>query len=82
MEKSDKKIQPRIGGMTCVNCQNKIEKELNHSRGIIKVNVSYTNGTAEIVYDESKISLRYRCWMGNLSCDHCMAERFNCCLGY
>lgn len=47
-----------IGGMTCVNCQNRIEKELNRTEGIIKAGVSYSRGTADIVYDESKISLK------------------------
>lgn len=56
MEKSDKKIQLRIGGMTCVNCQNKIEGKLSRSKGILRASVSYTNGTAEIIYDESRIS--------------------------
>ena len=51
------KIRLNIGGMTCVNCQNKIEKKLNQTNGIIRASVSYNNGTADIVYDESKLSL-------------------------
>ena len=51
------KIRLNIGGMTCVNCQNKIEKKLNQTKGIIRASVSYNNGTADIVYDESKLSL-------------------------
>lgn len=35
-----------IGGMTCVNCQNKIETALLHMAGIEIARVSYQNGTA------------------------------------
>lgn len=54
----DKTIQLNIGGMTCVNCQNKIEKKLNHTKGVISASVSYNNATADIVYDEESISLK------------------------
>lgn len=58
MEESHKKTQLRIGKMTCINCQNKIEKKLNHTKGIISAKVSYTNGTADILYNENEISLK------------------------
>lgn len=45
-----------IGGMTCVNCQNKIEKKLSATAGIEKVKVSYSKGTADITYDPDLIS--------------------------
>lgn len=48
----------RIGGMTCVNCQNRIEKKLNNTRGITSASVSYNNGTAKVTYDPSVISSR------------------------
>lgn len=51
-----KTIRLYIGGMTCVNCQNKIEKKLNQTEGIISASVSYNEATADIVYDEGKIS--------------------------
>ena len=47
----DKTIRLHIGGMTCVNCQNKIEKTLNHTVGVISASVSYNNAAADIVYD-------------------------------
>ena len=53
----DTRIRLKIGGMTCVNCQSKIEKTLNHTDGMIRVNVNYNNGTADLVYDGEKISL-------------------------
>ncbi len=58
METSNRNILLYIGGMTCVNCQNKIEKALSQTDGVIRANVSYNNGTADIVYDEEKISLQ------------------------
>lgn len=48
----------RIGGMTCVNCQNKIEKKLKNTAGIKDAKVSYSAGTAEITYDTDIISYK------------------------
>jgi hypothetical protein len=31
----------RIGGMTCINCQNRIEKQLTGTAGVEKAEVSY-----------------------------------------
>jgi len=47
----------RIGGMTCVNCQNTIQKKLRNTAGIKKAEVSYNGGTAVITYDTDIISL-------------------------
>lgn len=52
----DKMVRLHIGGMTCVNCQNKIEKTLNHTSGVVSASVSYNDATADIVYDAEKIS--------------------------
>ena len=57
MRASVKKIRLFIGGMTCVNCQNRIEKSLKKSHGVVSVRVSYSGGTADIVYDEKVLSL-------------------------
>ena len=46
-----------IGGMTCVNCQNKIERKLRNTAGVKKVEVSYNEGTAVVMYDADIISL-------------------------
>jgi sulfite exporter TauE/SafE/copper chaperone CopZ/plastocyanin domain-containing protein len=48
----------RIGGMTCISCQNKIEKKLRNTLGIQSVEVSYSTGTADITYDENLVSLQ------------------------
>ena len=54
----DRTIRLNIGGMTCVNCQNKIEKALYNTDGVIGATVSYNNAIADIVYNEEKISLK------------------------
>lgn len=48
----------RIGGMTCVNCQNKIEKKLRNTAGIEHAEVSYSTGTASVTYDADIISYK------------------------
>lgn len=47
-----------ISGMTCVNCQNRIEQKLSETAGIISAKVSYNKGTADITYDTDEISLK------------------------
>lgn len=50
-------IKLKIDGMTCVNCENRIERKLQSTKGIIKVKVRYSSGTAEITYDENITSI-------------------------
>ena len=52
----EKQLHLKIVGMTCVNCQNKIEQGLASRQGVLAASVSYAKGTAEIKYDESEIS--------------------------
>lgn len=53
-----KRIHLNIGGMSCVQCQTKIEKALNATAGVKKARVSYTKGTADIEYDDEKTSVK------------------------
>lgn len=46
-----------IHGMTCVSCQNRIERKLRSTRGIAQAKVSYGAGTAQVTYHEQVISL-------------------------
>ncbi|MDR0330242.1 MAG: sulfite exporter TauE/SafE family protein [Chitinispirillales bacterium] len=46
-----------IGGMTCVNCQNAIERALGGMAGVHGVSVSYRKGTAEVTYDASAVAM-------------------------
>jgi sulfite exporter TauE/SafE/copper chaperone CopZ len=47
----------RVGGMTCVNCQNRIEKKLKSLAGVKGAVVDYAAGTAKLTYDEAAIDL-------------------------
>lgn len=57
MESGIRTKKLRIGGMTCANCQNKIQKKLRNTAGIEKAEVSYDAGTALVTYDTDIISL-------------------------
>lgn len=46
-----------ISGMTCINCQTRIQNALKKQPGITQASVSYENETAEVSYDSSVISL-------------------------
>ena len=43
-------------GMSCINCERKIEQRLNRASGIEEAKVSYNKGLATIDYDEEIIS--------------------------
>lgn len=45
-----------IGGMTCVNCENKIEQQLKQKKGVKDATVSYNKGTAVITFDREEIN--------------------------
>lgn len=51
-----RKITLKIQGMTCINCQTKIEKAMTAAGGVKSAAVSWKNGQAEIEYDEKLIS--------------------------
>lgn len=56
MSSSIKTITLKIANMTCVNCENHIERALVKKEGILKVKARYSTGTAEVTYDIHKIS--------------------------
>lgn len=47
-----------IDGMSCISCQNKIEKKLRNTAGIETVSVSYNSGIANVTYDVDIIKLK------------------------
>ncbi|MDR2631300.1 MAG: sulfite exporter TauE/SafE family protein [Spirochaetaceae bacterium] len=47
----------RIGGMTCINCQNRIEKKLKSTVGVEDAAVNFTTGMAVVTYNPSVITL-------------------------
>lgn len=51
-----KTIHINVGGMACSSCQETITDALKSTKGVKKVSVSYVNGTADVEFDESKIT--------------------------
>lgn len=49
-------IKLNVTNMTCVNCENTIERKLSETPGVVSVQASYSKGTAIVTYDESIIS--------------------------
>ena len=43
-----------IGGMTCVNCQNRIERALSKEPGVFSSQVDYRSGKAEVSFDTER----------------------------
>ena len=43
----------RVDGMTCVNCQSRIENKLKNTAGIRDASVNYVNGEAAVTFDGS-----------------------------
>jgi copper chaperone CopZ len=48
-----------INNMTCVNCENTIERLLTSKAGIKCVNASYSSGTVVITYNPNEIALEH-----------------------
>ncbi|MDR0761016.1 MAG: sulfite exporter TauE/SafE family protein, partial [Treponema sp.] len=46
----------RIGGMTCVSCQNRIEKKLLSTVGVKEAAVNYNTGTATVTWNASVLT--------------------------
>ncbi len=57
MENETKTIKLRIGGMTCSNCERRIQRALIGLAGVRSAKVSYRSGFAEIVYDRKAASI-------------------------
>ncbi|WP_332456230.1 urease accessory protein UreH domain-containing protein [Petrimonas sp.] len=47
----------KIDGMTCINCENRIERALKAINGIISVKVNFSKGIAIVTFDASLIRL-------------------------
>ncbi len=57
MTPDNKTVTLKIDGMTCVNCESKIERELQGTVGITNAKVSYSSGKAEITFNSTVISI-------------------------
>lgn len=53
---NQKKAVLKIEGMTCTNCEQRIERMLRKTKGIIDIKVSYTSETVEYTYDTNELS--------------------------
>ena len=56
MEES-KRTGIKISGMHCANCAKNLEKALSGKKGILEVNVEFSNETAFVKYDPSRVSI-------------------------
>ena len=57
MESALKTENIKIGGMTCMHCQNAVEKSVKNTAGVKSVKVSYRAGTAAVTYDANAVSI-------------------------
>jgi sulfite exporter TauE/SafE/copper chaperone CopZ len=57
METSVKTRRLAIGGMTCANCQEKIQRKLKNTAGVLSCEVSFAKGCADVAYDNDVVSL-------------------------
>ena len=48
---NNKRIQLKIGGMTCANCAANIAKALNRESGVVEANVNFASEKVQIDYD-------------------------------
>ena len=48
----------KVGGMSCVRCSAAVEKALLAQTGVESASVSYANGRAEVVFDETLVNLK------------------------
>lgn len=52
-----KEINLKIKGMHCTGCSTRLERVLNNLDGVEEAEVSFEGATADIKYDEGKITL-------------------------
>ncbi len=53
MDEYQKQYQIKISGMTCVQCQNKIQRELLKHPGVVEATVDFKKSSASIVYNQT-----------------------------
>ena len=57
MEVSERTVTLRVGGMSCVNCQKRIEEKLRSTAGVLEARVSYGRGEARVRFDTGRAGL-------------------------
>lgn len=48
----------KVGGMSCVRCSAAVENALRAQKGVVNAIVSYTNGRAEVTFDEDVTDIK------------------------
>jgi copper chaperone CopZ len=56
MEKQYITVTFKINGMTCVSCENRIERKLKNTKDIANAVASYGKGTVLVTFDRNSIS--------------------------
>lgn len=46
-----------VKGMTCSGCEQSVNHALRESPGVVKARSAYSTGTAEVTFDQSKVTL-------------------------
>ncbi len=47
----------KIDGMTCVNCENRIERKLKNTEGVTEAKASFSKGTATVTFDPQAVTM-------------------------
>ncbi len=55
MDKATESLHLKINGMTCVNCENKVQKSIKRLEGIISVEASYNDSDLHVVYQSDLV---------------------------
>lgn len=58
METLVKNRKLKVEGMTCEKCESKIEENLSHVDGVLKVNANKSAGTVAVEYDLAKVNIK------------------------
>lgn len=57
MAQQNEKKSLNVSGMTCVSCEQRIERGVSRLEGVDQVKADFTSSKVEIVYDSSKVQL-------------------------
>lgn len=57
IDDNQEKITLEVGGMTCTNCAQKVEKQLNNTKGISKAVVNFPAEKVSLTYDPKHVRL-------------------------
>lgn len=76
VEEGMKRIQVRIGGMTCSACSNSVEGALMSLKGVLRASVALLQNKADVVFDPSLVNVSLLMILLAF-CDLCVPIWFN-----